>query len=120
MMIFFELDEINSRNGIISVILSLFFLSISSNTNAMTSYSFETLQLHAGQVIGDERSRAIPLHQTTSFVFKSSEHAANLFSGVESGNIYSRIMNPTVDVFEKRMAALEGKLFILSSSSWSN
>ncbi|NQU41908.1 PLP-dependent transferase, partial [bacterium] len=69
----------------------------------------ETLALHAGQepdpVTG---SRAMPIHQTASYVFKSSEHAANLFALKEFGNIYTRLMNPTSDVVEKRIAALEG------------
>lgn len=70
---------------------------------------YETLQLHAGQEIDETtRSRAVPIYQTTSFTFKDSEHGANLFGLKEFGNIYSRIMNPTNDVFEKRIAALEG------------
>ncbi len=81
-------------------------------------HRFETLQLHAGQepdpVTG---SRAVPIHQTTSYVFKNAEHAANLFGLKEFGNIYSRIMNPTTDVFEKRIAALEGGVAALATSS---
>ncbi len=70
---------------------------------------FETLQLHAGQSIDPAtKSRAVPIYQTTSYVFDNSEHAANLFGLKEFGNIYTRIMNPTTDVFEKRIAALEG------------
>ena len=73
------------------------------------NYRFETLQLHAGhEVDQDTLSRAVPLYQTTSYVFKDSEHGANLFALKEFGNIYTRLMNPTTDVFEKRMAALEG------------
>jgi O-acetylhomoserine (thiol)-lyase len=79
---------------------------------------FETLQLHAGQepdpVTG---SRAVPIHQTTSYVFKNAEHAANLFGLREFGNIYTRLMNPTTDVFEKRIAALEGGVAALATSS---
>src|SRR3974377_1043391 len=68
-----------------------------------------TLALHAGQVADPSTgSRAVPIYQTTSFVFKSSDHAANLFALKEFGNIYTRIMNPTTDVFEQRIAALEG------------
>jgi O-acetylhomoserine (thiol)-lyase len=68
-----------------------------------------TLSLHAGQEADPTTgSRAVPLYQTTSYVFKSTEHAANLFALKEFGNIYTRLMNPTTDVFEKRMAALEG------------
>src|SRR6202162_2795085 len=72
------------------------------------SLKFETLQLHAGQEVGETGSRAVPLYQTTSYVFKNAEHGANLFALKEFGNIYTRIMNPTTDVFEKRVAALEG------------
>ncbi|MBM3168476.1 MAG: O-acetylhomoserine aminocarboxypropyltransferase/cysteine synthase [Bacteroidetes bacterium] len=79
---------------------------------------FETLQLHAGQepdaVTG---SRAVPIHQTTSYVFKNTDHAANLFGLKEFGNIYTRIMNPTTDVFEKRVAALEGGVAALATAS---
>lgn len=79
---------------------------------------FETLQQHAGQtpdpVTG---SRALPIYQTTSYVFKNAEHAANLFALKEFGNIYTRIMNPTTDVFEQRMAALEGGVAALAVSS---
>ena len=70
---------------------------------------YETLQLHAGQEIDETtRSRAVPIYQTSSYTFKDSEHGANLFALKEFGNIYTRIMNPTNDVFEKRIAALEG------------
>ncbi|HOW65716.1 MAG TPA: O-acetylhomoserine aminocarboxypropyltransferase/cysteine synthase [Verrucomicrobiota bacterium] len=69
----------------------------------------DTLALHAGQEPDPTTgSRAVPLYQTTSYVFRSTEHAANLFALKEFGNIYTRLMNPTTDVFEKRMAALEG------------
>jgi O-acetylhomoserine (thiol)-lyase len=75
----------------------------------MSQLNFETLQLHAGQEIDETtRSRAVPIYQTTSYTFKDSEHGANLFALKEFGNIYTRIMNPTTDVFEKRIAALEG------------
>lgn len=70
---------------------------------------FDTLQLHAGQEIDPTtQSRAVPIYQTTSYAFKNAEHGANLFALKEFGNIYTRIMNPTTDVFEKRVAALEG------------
>src|SRR5690554_7886056 len=76
---------------------------------ATESLKFETLQVHAGQVPDPTTgSRAVPIYQTTSFVFNSAEHGANLFALKEFGNIYTRIMNPTTDVFEKRVAALEG------------
>lgn len=80
---------------------------------------FETLQLHAGQeeVEATTRSRAVPIYQTTSYTFKDSEHGANLFALKEFGNIYTRIMNPTTDVFEKRVAALEGGVAALAVGS---
>lgn len=79
---------------------------------------FETLQLHAGQEVDPTTgSRAVPIYQTTSYVFKSSEHGANLFALKEFGNIYTRLMNPTTDVFEKRIAALEGGVAALAVSS---
>jgi O-acetylhomoserine (thiol)-lyase len=75
----------------------------------MSNLKFETLQLHAGQEPDPTTlSRAVPIYQTTSYVFNSSEHGANLFALKEFGNVYTRIMNPTTDVFEKRIAALEG------------
>lgn len=83
-------------------------------------YKFDTLQVHAGQKPDTATgSRAVPIYQTTSYVFDSVEHAANLFSLKESGNIYTRIMNPTTDVFEKRMAALEGGVGALAVASGS-
>ncbi len=79
---------------------------------------FETLQLHAGQEVDEtSRSRAVPLYQTTSYTFKNAEHGANLFALKEFGNIYTRIMNPTTDVFEKRIAALEGGVAALAVGS---
>jgi O-acetylhomoserine (thiol)-lyase len=79
---------------------------------------FETLQLHAGQTPDPAtNSRAVPIYQTTSYVFNNAEHAANLFALKEFGNIYSRIMNPTNDVFEKRVAALEGGVAALATAS---
>ena len=79
---------------------------------------FETLQVHAGQVADPTtNSRAVPLYQTTSYVFNSSEHGANLFGLREFGNIYTRLMNPTTDVFEKRVAALEGGVAALAVAS---
>jgi len=83
-----------------------------------TSHKFETLQVHAGQEIDPTTgSRAVPIYQTTSYGFKNSEHGANLFALKEFGNIYTRIMNPTTDVFEKRVAALEGGVAALAVSS---
>jgi O-acetylhomoserine/O-acetylserine sulfhydrylase len=82
------------------------------------NYRFETLQLHAGQEVDPTtQSRAVPIYQTSSYVFKNAEHAANLFGLKEFGNIYTRIMNPTTDVFEKRIAALEGGVGALATSS---
>lgn len=79
---------------------------------------FETLQVHAGQEVDPTTgSRAVPLYQTSSYVFTSSEHGANLFALREFGNIYTRLMNPTTDVFEKRIAALEGGVAALAVSS---
>ncbi|HEY3429698.1 MAG TPA: O-acetylhomoserine aminocarboxypropyltransferase/cysteine synthase [Cyclobacteriaceae bacterium] len=84
----------------------------------MSNYRFETLQLHAGQEVDPvTRSRAVPIYQTTSYTFKDSEHGANLFALKEFGNIYTRIMNPTTDVLEKRIAALEGGVAALAVGS---
>jgi O-acetylhomoserine (thiol)-lyase len=81
-------------------------------------YKFETLQLHAGQVVDKTtNSRAVPIYQTTSYVFNDADHAGRLFGLQEFGNIYSRIMNPTVAVFEERIAALEGGVAALGVSS---
>lgn len=83
-----------------------------------TNYRFETLQLHAGQAPDPTtNSRAVPIYQTTSYTFNSAEHGANLFGLKEFGNIYTRIMNPTTDVFEKRIAALEGGVAAVATSS---
>ena len=72
-------------------------------------FGFTTRQLHAGQTPDPAtNSRAVPIYQTTSYAFKDTEHAANLFALKEFGNIYTRIMNPTTDVLEQRIAALEG------------
>jgi O-acetylhomoserine (thiol)-lyase len=81
-------------------------------------YHLETLALHAGQTVdSDTLSRAVPIYQTTSYVFKNTEHAANLFALKEFGNIYTRLMNPTTDVLEKRLAAMEGGVGGLALSS---
>lgn len=85
---------------------------------SLNNLKFETLQVHAGQEVDPTTgSRAVPLYQTSSYVFKSSEHGANLFALKEFGNIYTRIMNPTTDVFEKRIAALEGGIAALAVGS---
>jgi O-acetylhomoserine (thiol)-lyase len=84
----------------------------------MSQLHFETLQLHAGQQIDPTtNSRAVPIYQTSSYGFNNALHAANLFGLKEFGNIYTRIMNPTTDVFEKRIAALEGGVAALATSS---
>jgi O-acetylhomoserine (thiol)-lyase len=81
-------------------------------------FSLETLAVHAGQELDPATmSRAVPIYQTTSYVFRDTEHAANLFGLKELGNIYTRLMNPTTDVFEKRVAALEGGVGALATSS---
>lgn len=82
------------------------------------SYHFDTLQLHAGQEVDPATgSRAVPIYQTSSYVFENSEHAANLFGLKQFGNIYTRLMNPTTDVFEKRIAALEGGVAAVAVAS---
>jgi O-acetylhomoserine/O-acetylserine sulfhydrylase len=84
----------------------------------MSNLHFDTLQLHAGQEVDPvTRSRAVPIYQTTSYTFKDSDHGANLFALKEFGNIYTRIMNPTTDVLEKRIAALEGGVAALAVGS---
>ena len=84
----------------------------------MSTQRFETLQLHAGQEPDPTtNSRAVPIYQTSSYVFNNAEHGANLFGLKEFGNIYTRLMNPTTDVFEKRMAALEGGMAALATAS---
>lgn len=84
----------------------------------MSKLHFETLQLHAGQEVDQTTlSRAVPIYQTSSYLFKDAGHAANLFGLKEFGNIYTRLQNPTTDVFEKRMAALEGGVGALATAS---
>ena len=87
----------------------------------MNKYRFETLQVHAGQETPDPATdaRAVPIYATTSYVFKDSAQAAGRFSLTENGNIYTRLMNPTSDVFEKRIAALEGGAAALATASGS-
>src|SRR2546423_2130877 len=87
--------------------------------NSNRSYGFETLSLHAGQETADSatNARAFPIYQTSSYVFDSPEHAANLFGLKQFGNIYTRIMNPTQDAFERRIAALEGGVGALATAS---
>lgn len=90
----------------------------SSENKKERNFKFETLQLHAGQEPDSAtNARAVPIYQTTSYQFDNPEHAASLFGLKEFGNIYSRIMNPTNDVFEKRIAALEGGVAAVATSS---
>ena len=80
-------------------------------------FSFETLQLHAGQTVGDTKARAVPIYQTTSFVFDDTQDAADSFALRKAGNIYTRITNPTTAVFEERINALEGGVGALAVAS---
>ncbi len=81
-------------------------------------FNFDTLALHAGHTPdASSLSRAVPIYQTSSYVFKNSEHAANLFGLKEFGNIYTRLMNPTTDVLEKRLAELDGGVGALGVAS---
>ncbi len=82
-------------------------------------YRFETLQLHVGQEQADPTTdaRAVPIYQTTSYVFRNSQHAADRFALRDAGNIYGRLTNPTQEAFEKRMAALEGGVAALAVAS---
>lgn len=85
---------------------------------SQNNYKFETLQLHAGQEVDKTtNSRAVPIYQTTSYLFDDAQHGADLFGLRKFGNIYTRLMNPTTDVFEKRIAALEGGVTALATSS---
>src|SRR3954463_10622667 len=91
---------------------------MSSETKSPVQQSFETLALHGGQAVDPHtRSRAVPIYQTTSYVFDDTSHAARLFALQEFGNIYTRIMNPTTDVLEQRVAALEGGTAAIAASS---
>ena len=85
----------------------------------MSEYKFETLQLHVGQEQADPvtDARAVPIYATTSYVFHNSQHAADRFGLADAGNIYGRLTNPTQDVLEKRMAALEGGVAALAVAS---
>ncbi|WP_340642650.1 O-acetylhomoserine aminocarboxypropyltransferase/cysteine synthase [Rhodocyclus gracilis] len=87
-------------------------------SNQKANYRYETLQVHAGQTPAPgTNSRAVPIYQTTSYTFNNAEHGANLFALKEFGNIYTRIMNPTTDVFEQRIAALEGGVAAVATAS---
>src|SRR5690606_26994766 len=87
-------------------------------TRKLRGYSLETLAVHGGQVPDPTTgSRAVPIYQTSSYVFADSEHARKLFALEEPGNIYTRIGNPTVDVFEQRIAQMEGGVGAVATSS---
>ena len=93
-------------------------MSENGNNNAEKKQRFATLAIHAGQAVDPTtKARAVPIYQTTSYVFDDADHAARLFGLQEFGNIYTRIMNPTTDVFEKRVAALEGGAAALATAS---
>ncbi len=121
---FFDLLRSNFRFG--RMCLPKAETQSTQNTNLETenkimskNYKFETLQVHVGQETPDSATdaRAVPIYQTSSYVFENSAQAAGRFGLTEGGNIYSRIMNPTSDVFEKRIAALEGGIAALSTAS---
>src|SRR3990172_5659086 len=89
-----------------------------STNGKKRNYRFDTLQLHAGQKPDPAtNARAVPIYQTTSYVFNDAEHAATLFALKDFGNIYTRIMNPPSAVFEERIAALEGGAAALATAS---
>jgi hypothetical protein len=89
-----------------------------STDQSTRAYGFATRQLHAGQSADPTTgSRAVPIYQTSSYVFRDTDHAARLFALEEAGNIYTRIMNPTNDVLEQRVANLEGGVGALAASS---
>ena len=92
---------------------------MAKKTRAERHFKFETLQLHVGQEQPDPvtDARAVPIYQTSSYVFKNCEHAAARFGLTDAGNIYGRLTNPTEDVFEKRIAALEGGVAALAVAS---
>ena len=93
-------------------------MDTTENQAAERDLGFDTLALHGGQEPDPTTTaRAVPIYQTTSYVFNDADHAANLFSLAEPGNIYTRIMNPTTDVFEQRMALLEGGVGALAVAS---
>ncbi|MRR09137.1 bifunctional O-acetylhomoserine aminocarboxypropyltransferase/cysteine synthase, partial [bacterium] len=87
-------------------------------TDPKKNYRYETLQVHAGQSPAPgTNARAVPIYQTTSYTFNDADHGARLFALKEFGNIYTRIMNPTTDVFEQRIAVLEGGVAAVATSS---
>ena len=94
-------------------------ITMAKKTRAERNFKFETLQLHVGQEQPDPvtDARAVPIYQTSSYVFRNCEHAAARFGLTDAGNIYGRLTNPTEDVFEKRIAALEGGVAALAVAS---
>src|SRR6056297_1942777 len=111
-------DQINHRIFFQPILSTTQIQSTMSTNGQEKNYKFETLQLHAGQEPDPATgSRAVPIYQTTSYEFDDTEHAADLFGLKEMGNIYTRIMNPTSDVFEKRIAALEGGAAAVATAS---
>jgi O-acetylhomoserine (thiol)-lyase len=113
-------DVLRKTSSLITFLRRGFFYFKTSKKGCKMSskYRFETLQLHAGQSPDKStNSRAVPIYQTTSYVFDDAQHAADLFALQKFGNIYTRIMNPTTDVFEQRVAALEGGVAALATSS---
>ena len=101
-----------------SQVTFIYLIRITMSTLSERNLRFETKQLHAGQQPDPTTgSRAVPIYQTTSYTFKDTDHAANLFGLKEFGNIYTRIMNPTTDVFEQRIAALEGGAAAVATAS---
>ena len=94
-------------------------ITMAKKTRAERHFKFETLQLHVGQEQPDPvtDARAVPIYQTSSYVFRNCEHAAARFGLTDAGNIYGRLTNPTEDVFEKRIAALEGGVAALAVAS---
>ncbi len=104
-----QLPEPNSSQG---------STTVSDTSDNKRNYRYETLQVHAGQSPAPgTNARAVPIYQTTSYTFNSADHGARLFALKEFGNIYTRIMNPTTDVFEQRIAALEGGVAAVATSS---
>ena len=99
--------------------IKIYFLFKGETIMSNNNYKFETLQLHVGQETPDPvtDSRAVPIYQTSSFVFKNCDHAAARFGLEDAGNIYGRLTNPTQEIFEKRIAALEGGVAALAVAS---
>src|SRR6056297_2375256 len=111
-------EQINHRIFFQPILSTTQIQSTMSTNGQPKNYHFDTLQLHAGQEPDPTTgSRAVPIYQTTSYQFEDTEHAATLFALKEFGNIYTRIMNPTTDVFEQRITALEGGAAAVATAS---